>query len=50
MSKQQRTAWKKLFGGLAVPRPVDLSRVESKLHHSSARGARPNTFGKGKPK
>lgn len=38
------TGWKKLFGGLSVPKFYDLSGATSDEHHSAARGPRPDTF------
>lgn len=40
------TGWKKLFGGLSVPKFYDLSGAASEEHHSARRGPRPDTFWK----
>lgn len=46
INSPEYTGWKKLFGGLAVPRFFDLSGTVATKHQSSARGPRPKTFSK----
>lgn len=48
INSPEYTGWKKLFGGLAVPKFFDLSGVADKKHSSAARGSRPDTFFKQK--
>lgn len=46
INSPEYTGWKRLFGGVAVPRFFDLSAAASKHRKSFARGPRPDTWHK----
>jgi hypothetical protein len=48
INSPEYTGWKRMFGGLAVPKFFDLATGNGRVHKSSARGPRADTWHKRK--